>query len=347
MRPVVQDASVVDLFCGAGGLSQGFYQEGFRIAAGVDADEDCRHAFERNNGGKFLRRNIVDVTAAEVADAFGPASTRILVGCAPCQPFSNYNQANLRPDWNLLLHFGRLVRELQPEIVSMENVPSLERFAGGAVFSQFKDVLKSNGYHFVSGVVRGTDYGLPQSRSRLVLIASRLGPVSMPECTGIRRTIRDAIGSLPPINAGSKNLHDPLHQASGLTPMNLKRMRASRPGRTWSDWPETLKLPCHKRPSGKGYGAVYGRLSWDQPAPTITTQFYNYGSGRFGHPEQDRALSLREGAILQGFPSSYEFVPANCSISITRVARMIGNAVPVDIAKAIARTVKVHLENPS
>jgi len=297
-------AAVVDLFCGAGGLSQGFYQEGFSVVAGVDADPDCRHAFEHNNGGKFLERNIAKVTAEELMEAFGPAETRILVGCAPCQPFSNYNQANLRPDWNLLFHFGRLVEEVQPDIVSMENVPSLERFADGAVFEAFKDVLTRTGYQLVSGVVRGTDFGLPQSRSRLVLIASRLGPIKMPSPVEARPTIREAIGALPEIEAGARCPTDPLHQASDLTPRNLKRMRASSPGGTWRDWPEELKLPCHRRRTGKGYGAVYGRLSWDAPAPTITTQFHNYGSGRFGHPEQDRALSLREGAILQGLPSS-------------------------------------------
>jgi DNA (cytosine-5)-methyltransferase 1 len=153
MKPVRKSAaSVVDLFCGVGGLSHGFYREGFKIAAGVDADPDCRHAFEQNNRGKFLHRNVADLTADELATAFGSAATRILVGCAPCQPFSNYNQANLRPDWNLLSHFGRLVEDLQPEIVSMENVPSLVRFAGGMVFTAFKDVLRRNGYHVAAGV---------------------------------------------------------------------------------------------------------------------------------------------------------------------------------------------------
>jgi DNA (cytosine-5)-methyltransferase 1 len=227
----------------------------------------------------------------------------------------------------------------------MENVPSLERFADGAVFGAFKDVLNRTGYHFVYGVVRGTDFGLPQRRSRLVLIASRLGPIEMPSPVEARRTVREAIGSLPVIKAGTTCPTDALHQASGLTPTNLKRIRASRPGGTWRDWPEELKLPCHRRRTGKGYSAVYGRLSWDQPAPTITTQFYNYGSGRFGHPEQDRALSLREAAILQGFPASYQFVPRDGSITMTRVARMIGNAVPVHIAQAIARTVKAHIKD--
>jgi DNA (cytosine-5)-methyltransferase 1 len=245
----------------------------------------------------------------------------------------------------LLFHFGRLVEELRPDIVSMENVPSLERFADGAVFDAFKDVLKNAGYDFVSAVVCGTDFGLPQSRSRLVLIASRLGSIEMPLPFKAKRTIREAIGTLPVIKAGDRCPTDPLHQASGLTPTNLKRMRASKPGGTWNDWPEALRLTGHRRPTGNGNSAEYGRLSWDEPAPTITTQFYNYGSGRFGHPEQDRALSLREGAILQGFPPSYEFVPRDASITMTRVARMIGNAVPVHIAQAIARTVKAHIKD--
>ena len=148
---------------------------------------------------------------------------------------------------------------------------------------------------------------------------------------------------MPQLSAGEIDRRDFLHRASRLSAVNLDRIRFSTPGGTWRDWPEQLVTDCHKQPSGKGYASVYGRMTWDEPAPTMTTQFYGFGNGRFGHPEQDRAISLREGAILQSFPPCYKFVEPGNLVNFKTVGRLIGNAVPVELARAIARAIKRHL----
>ena len=345
MTATVDSASVIDLFCGAGGLSYGFREEGFAVVAGIDADETCRHAYEANIQAPFLRKDVSSLTGACLKELFLSRKHSVLVGCAPCQPFSTYNQKNDDPNWKLLGDFGRLIAESQPDVVSMENVPRLLNFRDGAVFRDFTDTLRSAGYDVVFDVLFGPDYGLAQTRSRLVLLASRHGPIDLPEPThqNDHRTVEMEIGRLPALGAGGSDREDRLHRASRLSEINVRRIRASKPGGTWRDWPKDLVAQCHRADAGRGYSSVYGRMWPDRPAPTITTQFYGFGNGRFGHPSQDRALSLREGAMLQGFPKDYEFVPDNEDISFKNVGRMIGNAVPVPLARAIARTVRDHL----
>ena len=157
------------------------------------------------------------------------------------------------------------------------------------------------------------------------------------------KTVRQAIGRLRPLDAGQSAPRDRLHAASTLSEKNLQRIRVSKPGGTWRDWPEDLVADCHRAASGKTYPGVYGRMEWDKPAPTMTTQCYGFGNGRFGHPEQDRAISLREAAILQSFPRDYAFVPDDGEVSFTALGRLIGNAVPVDLGRAIARSINSHL----
>lgn len=345
MTSVMQSASVVDLFCGAGGLSYGFREEGFEVVAGIDADETCRHAYEANIKAPFIRRDVSSLRGTELRELFLNRDHRILVGCAPCQPFSTYNQKNDDPNWKLLWDFGRLIAESQPDLVSMENVPRLLNFRGGEVFTDFTETLRSAGYCIAFDVLFGPDYGLAQTRSRLVLLASRYGPIKIPNPThqNEHRTVEMEIGQLPALTAGSADQEDRLHRASRLSVINARRIQASKPGGTWRDWPSELVADCHRAEAGRSYSSVYGRMRPDRPAPTITTQFYGFGNGRFGHPYQDRALSLREGAMLQGFPKDYEFFPDNEEISFKSVGRMIGNAVPVPLARAIARAVHDHL----
>ncbi len=341
-----KSASVVDLFCGVGGLSHGFFQEGFPIAAGIDIDEGCRYAYEANNDAPFVCRDVGSLTKIDVESLYPSSGARILVGCAPCQPFSTYNQKNNDPNWRLLSNFGKLIKETVPDVISMENVPRLLSFRGGDVFEDFKSILDSLEYYIDYGVLYGPDYGLPQTRSRLVLVASKLGPISLPKPThkNRHRTVKDAIGDLPPLTAGNAHYADSLHRASGLSKINLSRIRASKPGGTWRDWDKSLVAKCHTEETGRGYSSVYGRMRWDEPSPTITTQFFGFGNGRFGHPKQDRALSLREGAILQSFPKDYKFVPPGKPVEFKRIGRMIGNAVPVVLGQAIARKIKQHLK---
>lgn len=222
----------------------------------------------------------------------------------------------------------------------MENVPQL---ASKNVFSDFMTILKNNSYKYIDyRIIRCEDYGTPQTRRRLVLLASKIAPINIispKEFGGIHHTVRDAIGNLPPIDAGETLAQDDLHRSCSLSSINLKRIIASKPGGSWHDWPCDLITTCHKKTSGQSYKNVYGRMQWDSLSPTITTQFYGYGTGRFGHPDQNRAISLREGAILQGFPSNYLFFPKGDKMATNIIGRMIGNAVPVQIGKLIGTSI--------
>jgi len=349
--PAISSASVIDLFCGAGGLSFGFKQVGFPIVAGMDIDESCRYSYEANNDAPFIACDVSTVTADDLEEYFIPDKLRILVGCAPCQPFSTYNHKNTDPKWNLVGKFGELISNSLPDIVSMENVPRLAEFNDGEVFDDFIKILKDNKYEVDSGVLYGPDFGLAQTRSRLVLVASRLGPIKLPEATHVDNhvNVKEVIGDLPKIDAGESDPNDPLHKSASLSPLNMKRIKASKQGGSWRDWPEEMVAKCHQSATGKTYSGVYGRMSWSKPSPTITTQFFGFGNGRFGHPVQNRALSLREGAMLQGFPYDYKFVEPGKPIQTGKIGKLIGNAVPVTLSRAIAHSIQNHIEeyNPT
>lgn len=340
--PAGQRGTVVDVFCGAGGLSHGFKLEGFDVRAGIDIDASCRHAYQHNNSASFIEKNVAEVRGAEVGALFAAGQPRILVGCAPCQPFSPYSHKRTDDKWKLLGEFARLVREVQPDVLSMENVPRLANFHGGELLQGFLRGLEDAGYAVWSQVVDCAAYGVPQTRQRLVVLASRVGAIELVPPThtpGRYRTVREAITDLPPIAAGKHAADDPLHRASRLSAVNLARIQAAKPGQTWRDWDPSLIADCHRKDSGRWYQSVYGRMSWDAPAPTITTQCNGFGNGRFGHPEQDRAISLREAALLQTFPPDYQFFAPNKRWFVSTAARSIGNAVPVALARAVARSV--------
>ena len=337
--------AVVDLFCGAGGLSYGMKQAGIQIVAGIDVDPACRYPFEANVGAKFYKKDVVDFPSTFVGSLFPKSSIRVLVGCAPCQPFSTYSSrySGHQGEWHLLSKFGDLIADLKPEIVTMENVPRLRKYS---IFDAFKRVLERTGYCYSYDIVRCTDYGVPQTRRRLVLLASRLGNIQLlPPTHGKDEfpSVSETIQHLEEIEAGGASTSDRLHQSSGLSDRNLERIRISTPGGTWRDWDRELQASCHTKETGKSYSSVYGRMQWDKPAPTVTTQFHGYGNGRFGHPEQDRAISLREGALLQTFPEDYSFVPEGEPIQISTVARLIGNAVPVKLGEVIGKSIVAHL----
>ena len=321
-------------------------QAGMTIVGGIDIDPACRHPFESNVKADYYERDVAKLTSDFVASIYPQWGVRVLAGCAPCQPFSTYtNPSSARTrQWQLLDKFGEIVLELQPEIVTMENVP---RLAKHSVFQNFLSILDLADYHYDHWLVRCADYGVPQTRSRLVLLASKLGDIELAPPThaeGEFVTVSDTIKHLGRIAAGTTATIDPLHKSSGLSQTNLDRIRNSKPGGTWRDWDDSLRAACHVRESGRTYPSVYGRMQWDRLAPTITTQFHGFGNGRFGHPKQDRAISLREGALLQTFPEDYSFVPDGDAIRIASVARLIGNAVPVKLGEAIGRSIIAHLE---
>jgi DNA (cytosine-5)-methyltransferase 1 len=342
---------VIDLFCGIGGLSQGFRDEGFAVLAGIDADETCKHAFEKNIGTPFIAKSVTDVTAAELGKIYSGRAPKVLVGCAPCQPFSMYTGRYRRDEtdidasrrWVLLDEFARLIETASPDVVSMENVL---RLTVHPAFEKFTARLRTAGYEVSHQRVRAQDYGVPQRRARLVLFASKFGKVHMvpPTHAGRPVTVRDAIGHLPRLVAGAVDGEDRLHMARSLSALNLRRIRATREGGSWREWDDSLQLECHKRDGGKSFRAVYGRMVWDEPSPVITTQCLGIGNGRFGHPVQDRAISLREAAMLQSFPPNFDFAPAEAKIYGSHLARQIGNAVPPRLGQAVARSIRLHIE---
>ncbi len=338
--------STVDLFCGAGGLTHGFEQAGLPVKVGYDIDPACKFPYEYNNQAKFVLQDVENISGRHLAEYFSGSSIKILVGCAPCQPFSSYSRRynDKKSKWKLLQDFARLIAECEPNIISMENVLQLKHHP---VFQEFIIQLKKLNYYFESYEVNCLDYGIPQSRKRLVLLASKFGKINLIPATHpteLYQTVRQTIEHLEPLQAGEVSQIDWLHRCSKLSELNLRRISASKPGGTWRDWSKNLIAKCHIKQSGKTYPAVYGRMEWDKPSPTITTQCFGFGNGRFGHPEQNRAISLREAALLQTFPPTYQFVAANQPVSIDLVGRLIGNAVPVKLGQVIAVSILNHIE---
>lgn len=339
--------SAIDLFCGAGGLTHGLIKSKVNVVAGYDIEESCKFAYEKNNkGATFYSEDVSRLNSADVAALYPEGDIKLLAGCAPCQPFSTYSQGrDVREDkkWPLLYAFARLIEEIQPELVTMENVPDVTKHE---VYHDFVAKLKDQGYCVWAEAVYCPDYGIPQSRTRHVLLASKLGPIEIIKPTRKPKNykkVEDVIAGLPPLSAGQSDPNDPLHKCSGLSELNLRRIRASVPGGSWWSWPEDLRAECHKKATGRTYSGVYARMSWDKPSPTMTTQCYGYGNGRFGHPEQDRGISLREAALFQTFPKSYQFVERGKKVEITPIGKMIGNAVPVQLGKVIGRSLLTHV----
>jgi len=342
--------SAVDLFCGAGGLTHGLLQAGIKVNAGIDIDEQVEYAYRSNNpGAAFFLWDLARTKYEEIKRLFDPDKYRLLGGCAPCQPFSKLtNGIKKHHAWGLLDHFSRLVRQIVPELVTMENVPELAD-RGREVFERFVRALEKLNYHVDWRVIHCPEYGIPQSRRRLVLLASQLGQISIPEgryrYPSQWKTVRKTIGNLPRLEAGEEDPSDPMHAASLLSLTNLKRIRVTpHDGGTRHDWPDELILDCHRRKSGERYYSIYGRMWWDKPAPTMTTLCTGIGNGRFGHPEQDRAITLREAALFQSFPRSYEFWPPDQKLNRKAVGRMIGNAVPPKLAKELGRAIMDHVK---
>lgn len=325
----------VDLFCGVGGLTAGLIKSGITVKAGYDIEPSCKFGYEHNNKATFVLKDIAQVSADEINSWYSKGAIRLLAGCAPCQPFSSYSKgrdAKLDKKYPLLYHFSRLIEEVYPELVTMENVPDV---TSHQVYHDFVSKLESLGYIIAAQKVDCVKYGIPQTRKRHVLLATRISETIslIPPTHDKPVTVREAIKGLPVLYAGKQNKNDPLHICSELSDLNMRRIKASKAGGTWKDWSSDLIAECHKKDSGKSFRSVYGRMEWDKPAPTITTQCYGFGNGRFGHPSQHRAISMREAAIFQTFPEDYKFTDGK--VFIKKVSRMIGNAVPVRLGEIV------------
>jgi DNA (cytosine-5)-methyltransferase 1 len=331
----------IDMFCGAGGLTRGLRNAGISVILGIDNNETCRLSYEHNNRPtEFLCSDLRDLKPGEVRRRLvGRAGLPLLLaGCAPCQPFSTHQRSLGSDDESRLLReVARLTEELRPEWVFIENVPGLARVGGFSTYKRFKSALGKRGYKFVDGTVDAKWFGVPQSRRRLVLVASRVGEPSLPSPTHGEgkepfHTVRDAISHLPKLTAGERHPTIPNHGAADITEVNLRRLRFTpRDGGGRMSWPRRLGLDCHKE--HRGHPDVYGRMRWDAPAPTLTCRCFSISNGRYGHPDQDRAISLREAASLQSFPEDYQFFGP----SQKALGAQIGNAVPVALAEAVGR----------
>ena len=342
---------VFDFFSGCGGSSVGLRAAGLEIVFGLDNDFDAGQTFKANFAeAEFVCGDIVDVPAKSLDGIVARLANYPLLfnACAPCQLFSQQRRGRAAPDdtrLELLDHLLRFVRRHRPELIFAENVPGLrDSSRGREVFLRFTRVLQKLGYDTRHGVVRSQDYGVPQRRARLVLLASLLGPIGLPAKThgpGTQRprysTVADWIGDLPEISAGETHPLIPNHRAARLSRLNMQRIRSTPPGGGWQDLPPRL-LPASRRSGFKGFTDVYGRLRWDSPAPALTTRCISYSNGRFGHPRQDRAISVREAACLQTFPLDFVFAG-----SLNSQARQVGNAVPALLAQQVGERIAGHL----
>lgn len=333
---------VFDFFSGCGGTSSGFRQAGFNIKMGLDIDVDSKHTFQLNfPEAIFINTDIRELHENSISALIGKrASPLLFSGCAPCQPFSKQNRQSTLSDsrLNLLDEFGRFIKKWKPEYVFVENVPGMQKqSAKSDTFQRFLELLTKIGYSFDIQIVEAQWFGVPQKRSRLVFLASLKNQIFIPPQThGPEKlrysTVAEWISDLPTLENGQTDILDPDHFALKLSPLNLERIRATPEGGGREFWPERLILNCHKGYSG--HSDVYGRLSWNKPAAGLTTKCISYSNGRFGHPSQDRALSLREAACLQTFPRDFLFTGSKQS-----KARQVGNAVPPLMALAIARQI--------
>jgi DNA (cytosine-5)-methyltransferase 1 len=331
----------IDFFCGGGGLTRGLINAGITVFGGYDSCQDYKETYENNNSCKFVSMDIRNVTKKQIYQDFpdikGNEDNLLLSGCAPCQPFSSQRRSKTEhADINLLIEFGRIINNNKPAHILVENVPGLLK-KGKTVFNDFISILDNNGYFYAYRIINAKDYGVPQNRKRLVVIASRFFQPIIPKGKyGTDRfsyvTVRDAIAHYPSIKAGESDNAIPNHVASSLSEMNLKRIEATpHSGGDRRSWPQELVLECHKN-GHTGHTDVYGRMDWDKTAPTLTSKCYSLSNGRFGHPEQNRAISLREAAALQSFNDSYVF-----NGNIASIGKQIGNAVPVKMAEELAK----------
>lgn len=339
---------VADFFCGCGGTSAGLRAAGMDIALGLDIDADAAKTYRRNfPEATFFESDIAKVTPREVLAAVDPDRPLLVSACAPCQPYSGLGGGAKRdPRRTLLLRLLPFLEVLQPTFVLVENVPGLHSRrapAHAGTFARFCKALRRMGFEVTSGVVDCRAFGVPQRRRRLVIMASRLGPIDLPLATHGRgdgflpmSTVWDWIGDLPPIAAGEEHPNVPNHLASAVTELNLRRLQATPPGGSRSDWPADLRLTCHA--THDGHPDVYGRMSADAPAPVLTTKCTSISNGRFGHPFQNRPISVREAACLQTFPRDFVFEGG-----IKSATKQIGNAVPVLLAQRIGEAFIHHL----
>ena len=334
--------SAVDLFCGCGGLSLGLHRAGFKVVAAIDNDGLSTSTYRLNHKRTYLVEDDIRLTDPRKLMEklnFAPGDLYLMAGCPPCQGFStlrtlNGGRAIIEPLNDLVYEFVRYVEVFMPKALMMENVPALLKD------DRLEDItqrLKYLGYTCASDLFNAERFGVPQRRVRMILCASLDGCPPFARPIRRRRTVAEAIRSLPSPEVSKDALHNySVRRADHV--MSLMR-RIPKDGGSRTDLPNADQLECHKKLDG--FRDVYGRMSWHEPAPTITGGCINPSKGRYIHPDDDRAITLREAALLQGFPKSYAF---DMSRGRYPAAQMIGNAFPPKFAEHHARAIYAHLE---
>ncbi len=332
----------IDFFSGAGGLTKGLTQAGINVLLGIDNDPNCKDTYEYNNPlSRFLLRDISSMNIGDLEQYIRDLdSSKILfAACAPCQPFTKLNNIKKRGKLSLLLGaFKRFILAYQPGYILIENVPGIAKVPGNSTFRRLLNQIDQIGYKYSIAVLDAKNFGVPQTRRRLILIAAKQTTPNIPFPThgpGLLpyRTVKNAIERFPPILAGETHPSVSNHRSSELSVVNLTRINLTpKDGGDRRSWPKELWLDCHNN-GHSGHTDVYGRMWWDRPSPSITCRCDSLSNGRFGHPEQNRAISLREAASLQGFPDDYIFL-GDTKLS---VASQIGNALPVPLAEILGK----------
>lgn len=336
--------TAIDLFSGCGGLTLGLKQAGFRVLGAVEIDKLAVETYKKNHPEvQVWDKNIELVSAADVRTALklSRGELDLLAGCPPCQGFSQMRTLNGKhdiddPNNDLVFSFMDYVREFEPKSIMIENVPELATdYRIDCVLSE----LKQLGYFVHPNIIRVLDtahYGVPQRRHRMILLTGRLGPIQFAPRDPNRQTVRGAIATMPAPGDSGDDLHDFPERRSQRVSELIRKIPKDGGSRTQLDKSE--QLPCHQRMTG--FKDVYGRMKWNDVAPTLTSGCTNPSKGRFLHPEQDRAITLREAALLQSFPRDYYFSLAKGKLA---VAKMIGNALPPEFTRQHADYISQYL----
>lgn len=333
----------IDLFCGAGGLTRGLLDVGIDVAAGVDSDVRIKKTYESNNApSRFVHADVRELNIARLREDLGVAGNEpiLYTACTPCQPFSTMNTLRKPGDErkSLLLDFAEIINQAPPDYIIVENVPGLNNATGKDIYREFEKTLSRHGFLKDAEMLDAKDFGVPQTRKRFILVASRHGQPYLPSPVTGRKfaTVEDAIRKYPALDHGGQDGEYKNHVARKLQPHHARIVEAvPRNGGSRSDILDTsILLKCHRENPG-AHKDVFGRMAWQHPAPTLTCRCTDVYCGRFIHPEQQRGISLREAAAIQTFEDDYEFF----GNSILEQARQIGNAVPVKLAGQLGNSV--------